>query len=46
HDLLRGGYSDSGTSSLRSTGGGIYRDSGSGGSGSDGNAAVTTSTRA
>ncbi|GKC03703.1 hypothetical protein Tco_0995313 [Tanacetum coccineum] len=33
HDLLRGGYSDSGMSSLRSTGGGMYRDGGSGGSG-------------
>ncbi|GKF04165.1 hypothetical protein Tco_0034833 [Tanacetum coccineum] len=37
HNLLRGGYSDLGISSLRSTGGG---------SGGDGNAAVTTSIRA
>ncbi|GKG10031.1 hypothetical protein Tco_0338777, partial [Tanacetum coccineum] len=30
----------------RSTGGGMYRDGGSGGSGGDGNAAVTASMRA
>ncbi|GKA89900.1 hypothetical protein Tco_0811712, partial [Tanacetum coccineum] len=46
HDLLRGGYSDSGISSLWSTGGGMYRDGGSCGSGGDGNAAVTALTRA
>ncbi|GJW18084.1 hypothetical protein Tco_0025520 [Tanacetum coccineum] len=34
--LLRGGYSDSGISSLWSTGGGMYRDGGSGGSEGDG----------
>ncbi|GKC52035.1 hypothetical protein Tco_1074780, partial [Tanacetum coccineum] len=33
---MRGGCSDSGISSLRSTGGGMYRDGGSGGSGGDG----------
>ncbi|GKC50137.1 hypothetical protein Tco_1072882, partial [Tanacetum coccineum] len=36
HNLLRGGYSDSGISSLRSTGGGMYRDGGSGDDGSNG----------
>ncbi|GKE24298.1 hypothetical protein Tco_1435810 [Tanacetum coccineum] len=36
HNLLRGGCSDSGISSLHSTGGGMYRDGGSGGSGGDG----------
>ncbi|GKB72701.1 hypothetical protein Tco_0934113, partial [Tanacetum coccineum] len=36
HNLLRGGCSDSGISSLRSTGGGMYRDGGSGGSRGDG----------
>ncbi|GJT34697.1 hypothetical protein Tco_0925116 [Tanacetum coccineum] len=36
HNLLRGGCSDSGLSSLRSTGGGMYRDGGSGGSGDSG----------
>ncbi|GJT07980.1 putative reverse transcriptase domain-containing protein [Tanacetum coccineum] len=46
HNLLRGGCSDSGISSLWSTGGGMYRDGGSGGSGGDGNAAVTASMRA
>ncbi|GKF15370.1 hypothetical protein Tco_0056832, partial [Tanacetum coccineum] len=46
HDLLRGGRSDSRISSLRSTGGGMYRDGGSGGSEGDGNAEVTASTRA
>ncbi|GKF29314.1 hypothetical protein Tco_0095656, partial [Tanacetum coccineum] len=46
YNLLRGGCSDSGMSSLRSTGGGMYRDVGSGGSGGDGNAAVTASMRA
>ncbi|GKC01132.1 hypothetical protein Tco_0987268 [Tanacetum coccineum] len=46
HNLLRGGCSDSGISSLRSTSGGMYRDGGSGGSGGDGNAAVTASIRA
>ncbi|GKG58284.1 hypothetical protein Tco_0592063, partial [Tanacetum coccineum] len=46
YNLLRGGCSDSGISSLRSTGGGMYRYGGSGGSGSDGNAAVTASIRA
>ncbi|GKC94151.1 hypothetical protein Tco_1159593 [Tanacetum coccineum] len=46
HDLLRGGRSDSGISSLRSIGGGMYRDGGSGGSRCDGNVAVTASTRA
>ncbi|GKF61594.1 hypothetical protein Tco_0181648, partial [Tanacetum coccineum] len=46
HNLLRGGCSDSGISSLRSTGGGMYREGGSGGSGGDGNAAVTASIRA
>ncbi|GKB78702.1 hypothetical protein Tco_0945597, partial [Tanacetum coccineum] len=40
-DLLRRGCSDSGISSLRSTGGGMYRDGGSGGRGGDGNAIVT-----
>ncbi|GJY13709.1 hypothetical protein Tco_0383018 [Tanacetum coccineum] len=35
HDLLRGGRSDSGISSLRSIGGGMYRDGGSGGHGGD-----------
>ncbi|GKB33200.1 hypothetical protein Tco_0872601, partial [Tanacetum coccineum] len=43
HNLLRGGCSDSGISSLRSTGGGMYRDAGSG---SDGNAVVTASIKA
>ncbi|GKG03624.1 hypothetical protein Tco_0311260, partial [Tanacetum coccineum] len=38
--------SDSGISSLWSTGGGMYRDGGSGGSGGDGNVAVTASIRA
>ncbi|GKG44312.1 hypothetical protein Tco_0485750 [Tanacetum coccineum] len=38
YNLLRGGCSNSGMSSLRSTGGGMYRDGGSGG---DGNAVVT-----
>ncbi|GKG18695.1 hypothetical protein Tco_0372993, partial [Tanacetum coccineum] len=33
--LLRGGSSDSGRSSLRSTGGGMYRDGGRGGNGGD-----------
>ncbi|GKG50689.1 hypothetical protein Tco_0538813, partial [Tanacetum coccineum] len=33
---MRGGCSDSGISSLHSTGGGMYRDGGSGGSGDDG----------
>ncbi|GJT17246.1 hypothetical protein Tco_0875952 [Tanacetum coccineum] len=42
-NLLRGGYSVSGISSLRSTGGGMYRDGGSGGGG---NAVVTASMRA
>ncbi|GKG08299.1 hypothetical protein Tco_0334131 [Tanacetum coccineum] len=36
HNLLRGGSSDSGRSSLRSTGGGMYRDGDSGGSGDNG----------
>ncbi|GKG47871.1 hypothetical protein Tco_0507356, partial [Tanacetum coccineum] len=36
HNLLRGGCSDLGISSLWSTGGGMYRDDGSGGSGGDG----------
>ncbi|GJY06119.1 hypothetical protein Tco_0373173 [Tanacetum coccineum] len=45
HDLLRGGRSDSGSSSLWSTGVGMYRDGGSGGSGGDGNAAVNASIR-
>ncbi|GKA91323.1 hypothetical protein Tco_0813193 [Tanacetum coccineum] len=36
HNLLRGGCSDSGISSLRSAGSGMYRDGGSGGSGDDG----------
>ncbi|GKA51831.1 hypothetical protein Tco_0745027 [Tanacetum coccineum] len=40
HNLLRGGSSDSGRSSLRSTGDGMYRDGGSGGSRGNGNAAV------
>ncbi|GKG12106.1 hypothetical protein Tco_0346343, partial [Tanacetum coccineum] len=40
------GCSDSGISSLWSTGGGMYRDGGSGGSGGDGNAAVTALIRA
>ncbi|GKB72979.1 hypothetical protein Tco_0934391 [Tanacetum coccineum] len=35
HDLLQGGCSDSRISSLRSTGGGMYRDGGSGGRGGD-----------
>ncbi|GJV98345.1 hypothetical protein Tco_1553597 [Tanacetum coccineum] len=35
YNLLRGGCSDSGMSSLRSTGGGMYRDGGSGGSEGD-----------
>ncbi|GKB14302.1 hypothetical protein Tco_0848225, partial [Tanacetum coccineum] len=35
HDLLRDGRSDLGISSLRSTGGGMYRDGGSGGSRGD-----------
>ncbi|GJT95526.1 hypothetical protein Tco_1091044, partial [Tanacetum coccineum] len=35
YNLLQGGCSDSGISSLRSIGGGMYRDGGSGGSGSD-----------
>ncbi|GKF47375.1 hypothetical protein Tco_0137177, partial [Tanacetum coccineum] len=43
HNLLQGGCSDSGISSLWSIGGGMYRDGGSGG---DGNAAVTASIRA
>ncbi|GJW21043.1 hypothetical protein Tco_0031665 [Tanacetum coccineum] len=46
YNLLQGGCSDSGISSLRSTGGGMYRDGGSGGSGGDGNATVTASMRA
>ncbi|GKF84840.1 hypothetical protein Tco_0249738, partial [Tanacetum coccineum] len=46
HKLLWGGCSDSRISSLRSTGGGRYRDGGSGGSGGDGNATVTASIRA
>ncbi|GKE52087.1 hypothetical protein Tco_1487243 [Tanacetum coccineum] len=37
HNLLRGGNSASGMSSLRSTGGGMNSESGSGGSGDDGN---------
>ncbi|GKG36964.1 hypothetical protein Tco_0447137, partial [Tanacetum coccineum] len=45
-NLLRGGCLDSGISSLRSTGGGMYIDGGSGGSGGGGNAAVTASMRA
>ncbi|GJS56459.1 hypothetical protein Tco_0629821 [Tanacetum coccineum] len=40
YNLLQGGCSDSRISSLWSTGGGMYRDGGSGGSGGDGNAAV------
>ncbi|GJZ91785.1 hypothetical protein Tco_0663850 [Tanacetum coccineum] len=44
-NLLRGGYSDSGISSLRSTGDGMDRDGGSGGSGGGGNAVVTASMR-
>ncbi|GJX37429.1 hypothetical protein Tco_0250732 [Tanacetum coccineum] len=36
YNLLRGGCSDSGISSLRSTGGGMYKEGGSGGSGGDG----------
>ncbi|GJY16467.1 hypothetical protein Tco_0386889 [Tanacetum coccineum] len=43
YNLLWGGYSDSGISSLWSTGGGRYRDGGSGGSG---NVVVTASMRA
>ncbi|GJU18272.1 hypothetical protein Tco_1146238 [Tanacetum coccineum] len=43
---LAGGCSDSGISSLRSTGDGMDRDGGSGGSEGDGNAAVTASMRA
>ncbi|GKF75754.1 hypothetical protein Tco_0225198 [Tanacetum coccineum] len=35
HNLLRGSCLDLGISSLRSTGGGMYRDGGSGGSGGD-----------
>ncbi|GKC00787.1 hypothetical protein Tco_0986923, partial [Tanacetum coccineum] len=35
YNLLRGGCSDSGISSVRSIGGGMYRDAGSGGSGGD-----------
>ncbi|GKC90573.1 hypothetical protein Tco_1151222 [Tanacetum coccineum] len=35
YNLLQGGCSDSGISSLWSTGGGMYRDGGSGGSGGD-----------
>ncbi|GKG47562.1 hypothetical protein Tco_0507047, partial [Tanacetum coccineum] len=46
HNLLRGGSSDSGTSSLQLIGSGMYRDGGSGGSGGDGNEAVTASIRA
>ncbi|GJT03469.1 hypothetical protein Tco_0824638 [Tanacetum coccineum] len=45
-NLLRGGCSDSGISSLRSTGDGMDRDGGSGGSGDGGNAVVTASMRA
>ncbi|GJS47462.1 hypothetical protein Tco_0597583, partial [Tanacetum coccineum] len=41
YNLLRGGCSDSGISSLRSTGGGMDRYGGSGGSEGDGNAAAT-----
>ncbi|GKF67773.1 hypothetical protein Tco_0197452 [Tanacetum coccineum] len=37
HNLLRGGNSTSGVSSLRSTGGGMNSEAGSGGSGDDGN---------
>ncbi|GKG35668.1 hypothetical protein Tco_0440822 [Tanacetum coccineum] len=44
--LARGGCSDSGISSLRSTGDGMDRDGGSGGSGGGGNAVVTASMRA
>ncbi|GKG51051.1 hypothetical protein Tco_0539175, partial [Tanacetum coccineum] len=46
HDLLQGGHSDSRMSSLRSTGSGMYKDGGNGGSGDDGIAAVTASTKA
>ncbi|GKF95721.1 hypothetical protein Tco_0288456, partial [Tanacetum coccineum] len=46
YNLLRGGCSDSGMSSLRSIGGGMYIDGGSGGSGGGGNAVVTASMRA
>ncbi|GKG51132.1 hypothetical protein Tco_0541516, partial [Tanacetum coccineum] len=46
YNLLRGGCSDSGISSLWSIGGGMDRDGGSGGSEGDGNAAVTASMRA
>ncbi|GKG45162.1 hypothetical protein Tco_0495240, partial [Tanacetum coccineum] len=46
YNLLRGGCLDSGISSLRLTGGDMYRDGSSGGSGGDGNAAVTASMRA
>ncbi|GKD90449.1 hypothetical protein Tco_1365956 [Tanacetum coccineum] len=42
---MRGGCSDSGISSLRSTGGGVCRDGGSGGNEGGGNAAVTASMR-
>ncbi|GKC58266.1 hypothetical protein Tco_1085864, partial [Tanacetum coccineum] len=45
-NLLRGGCLDSGISSLRSTGGGMGRDGGSGGNEGGGNAAVTASMRA
>ncbi|GKG32144.1 hypothetical protein Tco_0427094, partial [Tanacetum coccineum] len=44
HNLLRGGCSDSRISSLRSTGGGMYRDGGSDGSGGDGNTVVVKPT--
>ncbi|GJZ32855.1 hypothetical protein Tco_0578291 [Tanacetum coccineum] len=40
HNLLRGGNSASGVSSLRSTGGGMNSEAGSGGSGDDGNGNV------
>ncbi|GKG25844.1 hypothetical protein Tco_0398990, partial [Tanacetum coccineum] len=46
YNLLRGGCSDSGISSLRSTGGGMYRDGGSSVCEGDGNVAVTASMRA
>ncbi|GKG58020.1 hypothetical protein Tco_0589631, partial [Tanacetum coccineum] len=46
YNLLQGGCSNSGISSLRSTGGGMHRDGSNGGSGGDGNAAVTASIRA
>ncbi|GKE49007.1 hypothetical protein Tco_1480265 [Tanacetum coccineum] len=46
HNLLQGGSSYFGTSSLWSTGGGMYRDGGSSGSGGDGNATVTASIKA